>query len=129
MKKTLMILMIAVTLTGLLLHTGCKKSNRYDIVGTWEFTSTLIGQSYTEIYTFSGDNRGGNVLYEGQALGTYSVTGSVFSCTLEYYDIDDDYTVEVYNGSFDHDDAMSGNFTYSVEGYQTVNGTFFADRL
>lgn len=127
MKKTLIKILLILLVAGLLLLPGCKK-NRFDLRGTWVFTTTLVGQTFEEVYTFQGVIESGNVLWEGQVLGTYSLSGEVFSFSLEYYDQDDDYTVEMYNGSFDHSDAISGDLIFSVEGYQTVAGSFRADR-
>jgi len=105
---------------------GCKKAN--DIIGTWFVTTSLLGDTFTETYDFVGNKSSGEVLWEGQSLGTYSVFGDNVSFTLEYYDADDDYTVEVYNGSFDGVDFMSGTFTYTVEGYPSASGTWFGER-
>jgi len=127
MKKSLLIIAIFLVLAGMLVNTGCK-SNKLDLSGVWFIETILEGNTFSESYTFAGDDRGGDVLFQGQVLGTYSASGDSISFTLEYFDQDDDYTVEVYQGSMDTDDQMSGNFTYSVEGFATLSGTFVGIR-
>lgn len=128
MKKTIIILTALLMLAGLLVNTGCKKKDKFDITGVWYFTITLLGEDFDETYTFVGDDRGGEVLWDGQALGTYSASDGYVDFTLEYLDQDGDYTVEVYRGSFDADDVISGNLTITIEGYESVDGTWFATR-
>ena len=126
MKIRLFIMFIIIIALALMTLPGCKKA--YDITGTWFITTTLLGENFTDTYTFVGNRNSGDVLWEGQALGTYSVVGDDVSFTLEYFDADDDYTVEVYNGFFDGRDFMSGSFTYTVEGYPSASGVWFGDR-
>lgn len=128
MKKVLTILAVVVLLAVLLADTGCKKKNDFDIRGTWYFTITLLGDNYDYVYDFSGDKGSGEVLWEGMELGSYSVSGDVVYITMEYYDQDDDYTVEVYRGYVDSDSQMSGSMTITVEGYQSVSGSWIAVR-
>jgi len=128
MKKTIFMLAAVLVLAGLLTDTGCKKKDKFDITGVWYVTITLLGDDFDETYTFVGDDRGGEVLWEGQSLGIYSASDGYVDFTLEYYDQDDDYTVEVYRGSFDTDRMMSGNVTITIEGYQSVSGTWIAVR-
>jgi hypothetical protein len=128
MKKVFIILAVVVLLAGILADTGCKKKVDFNIRGTWNFTVTLLGDDFDYVYDFSGDSRSGDVLWEGLTLGTYSVSGDMVDITLEYYDQDDDYTVEVYRGYFDSDNQMSGNMTITVEGYQSVSGSWIALR-
>jgi len=128
MKKMIFMLAAVLVLAGLLTDTGCKKKDKFDITGVWYVTITLLGDDFDETYTFVGDDRGGEVLWEGQSLGTYSASDGYVDFTLEYYDQDDDYTVEVYRGSFDTDRMMSGNVTITIEGYQSVSGTWVAVR-
>jgi hypothetical protein len=126
MKKRLLIMSVIITVLALMTLPGCKKAN--DITGTWFITTSLLGEIFTDTYTFTGNRNSGDVLWEGQALGTYSVFGDNVSFTLEYYDADNDYTVEVYNGFFDGRDFMSGSFTFTVEGYPSATGTWFGER-
>lgn len=128
MKKMITILAVVVVLAGLFANTGCKNKTDFDIRGAWDFTITLLGDDFDYVYNFSGDSRSGEVLWEGQSLGSYSVSGDYVDITLEYYDQDDDYTVEVYRGVFDSDDQMSGSMTITVEGYQSVSGSWIAVR-
>lgn len=127
MKKTIAMLAAVLVLAGLLLNTGCRK-DRWDITGVWYFTITIYGESFDETYTFVGDDRTGEVIWQDVSLGTYSVSGDIVNFTLEYYDIDDDYTVEIYRGSFDFDDQMSGSVTITIEGYEPADGTWIAVR-
>jgi hypothetical protein len=126
MKVRLFITFIVIIVLALMTLPGCKKAN--DITGTWFITTTLLGETFTDTYTFAGNRNSGDVLWEGQALGTYSVFGDNVSFTLEYLDADNDYTVEVYNGFFDGRDFMSGSFTYTVEGYPSASGDWFGER-
>ena len=126
MRKTILTLLIVLTVLGLLaVNTGCKK-NSYNITGIWQFNVTLEGETFVWDYEFVGTKSPGVVYFEGADLGTYSVMDRNVSFTLEYFDQDGDYTVEVYNGYFDAPDEMSGSMTYSVEGYATVSGTWWA---
>ena len=126
MRNKVSSIIALLAILGLFVTGGCKKDN-FNITGTWLVTTTLLGQTLSETYTFVGDERSGEVLCDGQSLGTYSVSGRSVSFTLQYFDIDDDFTVEVYNGGFDDPAFMSGTFTYSVEGFQTETGTWFAE--
>lgn len=128
MKKAITILGVVLLLAALFADTGCKKKTNFDIRGSWDITVTLLGDDFDYIYSFSGDSRSGDVLWEGQVLGTYSVSDDFVNFTLEYYDQDDDYTVEVYRGYFDADDQMSGSVTITIEGYQSVSGSWIALR-
>ena len=128
MKKIIVIMIMSLVVAGLFINTGCKKKTAFDITGVWVFTTTLLGESFDEIYTFVGDERAGDIYWEDQILGTYSVTDDFVNFTLEYYDIDDDYVVEVYRGSFDMIDQMSGSVTFTIEGLPSVDGTWVAYR-
>ena len=127
MKKTIVILAAVLVVAALLLNTGCRK-HRINITGVWFFTITIYGESFDETYTFVGDHRTGEVIWQDVSLGTYSVSGDSVNFTLEYYDIDDDYTVEVYRGFFDADDQMSGSVTITIEGYEPATGSWIAVR-
>jgi hypothetical protein len=126
MKKKVYMLLIALIVAGLFFNTSCKRKNRFDIRGTWVFDITVLGETFTENYTFVGDRQAGDVLWEGDTFGTYSVIDDFVSFTLEYYDIDDDYVVEVYKGYFDSRDYMSGDVTITIENYPTVMGDWVA---
>ncbi len=128
MKKIPIILVGTLVVAGLLFNTGCKKKAKFDITGTWVFTITLADESFDETYTFAGDKRSGNVYWEDQSLGTYLVTGELVDFTLEYTRTDGGYVVEVYWGSFDMENQMSGSITISVSGIGSVNGTWIAHR-
>lgn len=127
MKNKVLLGVGLIVILGLMILPGCKKF-RFNIPGTWVFTNTLLGQTYEEVYTFVGDSRSGEVFYQDVSLGFYSVSGSNVSFTLEYYDEDDDYTVEVYNGGFEEAHVMYGVFSVSIEGYETVTGSWVAER-
>jgi hypothetical protein len=128
MKKSLLLILVIIATLGLLTLSGCKKNDDYDITGTWYLTLDFGDYTANETYTFVGNDRSGDVLWEGQALGTYSVVGESVSFTVEYINQDDEYTVEVYNGSFDNDRQMSGSFTITIEGLGSASGTWWADR-
>jgi hypothetical protein len=128
MKKTIMMLAVALLVAGLLVSAGCKDRERFDITGIWDFYVTLDVEEFIWTYSFIGNRNSGVVLYDGQELGTYSVINDSISFTLEYYDQDDDYVVEVYNGYFDAWDQMSGTISYTIGGLGTITGTWVAYR-
>jgi hypothetical protein len=128
MKKILIILLSTLVVAGLLFNTGCKKKAKFDITGMWVFTITLSDESFDETYTFVGDRRSGDVYWEDQDLGTYLVTGEYIDFTLEYYYADETYVIEVYSGSFDMENQMSGNMTITIGGVASASGTWIAFR-
>ena len=127
MKKTLLILFALVAVIALVVHPGCK-SQRNDITGTWFFTLTFPGETFEEIYTFVGTRQSGEVYWEGEPLGTYSVIGDNVSFTLDYIDLEEDYIVEVYDGSFVADNEMIGSVTITIEGIGSASGSWLAER-
>lgn len=128
MKKISVLIIVAMAAVLLLAaFSGCKK-NENDITGIWFFTLSFPDGSVDEVYDFIGNPNSGQVYWEGQALGTYSVFGDNISFTLEYIDGDGDYTVEVYNGTIVHDDEMNGTVTITWEGIGSSSGTWFASR-
>jgi len=127
MKKTLLFLFSLIAVLALVVQPGCK-SHRNDITGTWFFTLTFPGETFTETYTFVGTRQSGEVYWEGEVLGTYSVIRDDVSFTLDYIDADGDYTVEVYYGSFVNDNEMMGSITVTVEGYGSASGSWIAER-
>lgn len=126
MKKILFIMFLIINALAMMTLPGCRKD--IDITGTWFITTTLLGETSTNTYTFDGNKDWGVVLWEGQALGTYSVSGENISFTLEYLDTDGNYTIEAYNGLFDGKDFMSGSFTLTVETSASTSGTWFGKR-
>jgi hypothetical protein len=126
MKKTLSILLVAALVAAISTSVGCNKV--YNINGVWFFTIFIEGDVVEIIYDFIGSRESGEVIYEGQSLGTYTVIGNEVNITLQYYDEDNDYTIETYSGGFDDRQHMSGNFTIFIEGYGTFAGTWDASR-
>lgn len=127
MKKITTVVMALLMVALISVNVGCKK-RPYDINGTWSVSIFINGESYSEQYSFVGSRTDGDVLYYGQALGTYTVAGDSVNFTLTYYDEDDDYTIETYSGYFDDRNFMQGNFTIFIEGYGTYSGTWEAYR-
>jgi len=111
MRKLLFVLFVIINVLILMTQPGCKKEN--DIPGTWTITTTLLGETSTDTYTFKGTKGWGNVVKEGQELGNYTVAGDSVSFTLQYHS-DGITSIEEYNGNFDRRDYMSGSFTYTV---------------
>ncbi|MCP5102592.1 MAG: hypothetical protein GY950_04395 [bacterium] len=126
MRKTIVILVAVVLAAGLLFNTGCKKNKDNNITGGWYFSITVGGTYFEEVYDFVGDERTGTVYWDGQSMGTYSVVGDVVEFTLEYFNVDDIFTVEIYQGAFDAHDEMSGTATFIVTGSEPYSGTWFA---
>ncbi|MGD2088962.1 MAG: hypothetical protein PVH61_22480 [Candidatus Aminicenantes bacterium] len=129
MKKILFIMFILINILALMTLTGCRKES--DITGIWFITTTLLGETSTNTYTFSGTKDWGVVLLEGQALGNYSVDGGNVNFTLEYLNADENQTVVVYTGLYDGKDFMSGSFTYTIytaEENPSSSGTWFGER-
>jgi hypothetical protein len=116
MKKLLFIMFILFNVLTLMTLPGCKKEN--DITGTWFITTTLLGETSTDTYTFKGTREWGTVFRQGQMLGNYLVVGGNVSFTLGYLDADNNYTVDEYNGFYDRMNFMSGSFTSTA----TVEG-------
>lgn len=117
---------IAALILVILLSLGCRRL--YDITGTWFFTIYIDNDIIDVTYTFVGSRERGDVIYEGQSLGEYTVLDNEVNITLQYYDIDDDYTIETYSGGFDDRHNMSGHFTIYIEGYGTHSGSWEAYR-
>ena len=128
MKKIriLLLVLMAAALLLTLTSTGCKKKGVDDITGTWFFTITIDDFVLDETYEFVGTDASGEVYWEGQALGTYSAFGDHISFTLEYIDPDDEYTVEVYNGTIFSEDTMSGSVTITYEISGSISGVWFS---
>ncbi len=126
MKKFSLIMFIIANMLVLMTLSGCRKES--DVTGGWSITTTRLGVTSTDTYTFEGNTGWGVVIWEGQALGTYSIAGDIIDFTLEYLDADDNYIIEVYNGLFDGVDFMSGSFTYIAEGAPSTSGTWFGER-
>jgi hypothetical protein len=126
MKKYFTFALIAVLILAVSLSVGCRR--HYNITGTWVFTIYVEGDVIDVVYTFVGGREYGEVIYEGQSLGEYTVSGDSVNITLQYYDVDDDYTIETYSGGFDNRNQMSGNFTIYIEGYGTFAGSWEAYR-
>ena len=127
MKKTMLVLAAIVVAVGLLAQGGCN-GHAFNIAGVWDFLITIGNEDYSETYSFVGDRVSGEVFWEGNSLGFYTVSGDQVHFKLEYYDADDDYTVEDFRGFIDADDQMSGTVTYTVEGYNPVTGDWLALR-
>jgi len=127
MESKLKLLIYLFIITGLLFVPGCKTLS-YSISGSWEFQITINDATDFFYYDFVGNDSSGNVLEDNQVYGNYSVVGATVSFTLEYNDDDGDYTVEVYNGSFDDDAQMSGILTITIEGYPAIQGEWVALR-
>jgi hypothetical protein len=117
---------IIITVLALMTLPGCKK--KLDITGTWFITTNLLGESFMDTYTFVGNRNSGEVLWEGQSLGNYSVNGYSVSFLLEYIDGDGDYIIESYDGLLEDEYYMSGTLYYTVEGYPRVTGSWVGER-
>lgn len=126
MKKRLLIMTVLITVLALMILPGCKK--KLDITGTWYITTSLLGESFNDTYTFVGNRSSGEVLWEGQSLGNYSVNGYNVSFLLEYIDGDGDYIIESYDGLLEDDYYMSGTLYYTKEGSPRVTGSWFGER-
>ena len=126
MKRVRTSIQFILIISALVLVMGCK-AKVYDIRGSWSFEIQMDdGNVFVDYYRFSGSVETGDVYYEGQILGSYTVFDRTVNITLTYYDEDDDYTVETFSGYFDDRNAMSGNYTLYIEGYGTFSGTWTA---
>ena len=126
MKKRIFIVIVIFSILVLMTLPGCKK--RLDITGTWFITTLLLGETFTDTYTFVGNRSSGEVLWEGQSLGTYSVNGYNVNFLLEYTDTDGDYIIESYNGLLEEENYMSGTIYYTKEGNPRITGSWFGER-
>lgn len=123
-KKSMLVLVLVLVVFSV----SCKKSDSYDIEGTWSFSETIQG-STTFSDTFTYTFRAG-IVYEVVAgiefeAGSYSVSGSSVSFNNNYYF--GAYTVFTYNGEFSSDNSMSGDVSRGRTG-SPWPGTWTANR-
>ena len=110
----------------LLFSLGCKRTV-YDITGSWDFDILMDdGNAMADTYSFSGSIESGDVYYNNQRLGEYTVNDRSVNITIQYYDEEDDYTVETFSGYFDDKYSMSGSYTLYIEGSGTFPGIWTA---
>jgi len=127
MYKNILKLSVILLFVSLLFSFGCKKKI-YDIRGEWDFEIIMYdGNVISTTYGFSGSIESGNVYYNNENLGTYTVNGDIVNFTVSYYDEEDDYNVETFSGFFDNENSMSGDFTLHIEGYGSFSGTWTAE--
>ncbi len=126
MYKNILKISVVLLFVSLLFSFGCK-GTVYDITGQWDFDIIMDdGNVMADTYSFAGSIESGDVFYNNQRLGTYTVMDRNVNITLTYYDEDDDYTVETFSGYFDDKYSMSGNYTLYIEGYGTFPGRWEA---
>ncbi|MCP4214448.1 MAG: hypothetical protein GY765_07310 [bacterium] len=120
--------LVLLLVAGTLFFSGCSIRDAIDITGRWVFNTTLAGDTFQEQYTLLGDSLGGDVYFQGQSLGVYTVKGDKIGIRLEYLDSDNDYTVEQYTGSIISAKKMSESVTISVAGFDSVTASWVALR-
>lgn len=134
-QKWLRILLTAVFVIGAgitLIGTGGCKQADYNITGNWLVNFTL-DDTGSFLVAFSGSKTLGNVIWENQMSGEYSVSDRQVDYVLRIYISASNATVLViynFNGSFDDKDHMSG--TVSAYLYDSpsdiTTGTWTAQR-
>jgi hypothetical protein len=130
MKKNISKLFVLVIIIGLVVNIGCKKKDEgIDITdGTWAFFLETSDGSNALVYDFRGDQQQGNVYFQNENRGTYTVSGNMANFTVNHYDAESNLYVYTYSGLFSDYYNMSGSFYISMPDGSTINGTFTAER-
>lgn len=112
MKRLVLSISIILMGIGLFNYSACGISY-YDIAGTWTFTLTSGEQTTTIVLTFDGTRKEGIVSWNDYFMGNYTYGNSVLNFSLTYganLELEKVGT-EVFNGTFDDYDYMSGNYS------------------
>jgi hypothetical protein len=117
MKKTHIILIIANTLAGIMLNTGCNLTNQYDVRGTWVLSGQYNGIDFIKTLTFSGKKTRGTVADELDGIAAYTSDG---------YNVKFDLSIicfckKNWIGYFVDKDYMEGNLNGCSSGTWTAS--------
>lgn len=125
MKKVLIILLFGLLVV---LNTGCKSGDDFDITGTWVITTETGDGQFTNTLIFTGTKTEGAVtLQDINSSGSYTVVGSTVQFSVSFGIAAPLYR-ENYSGQFDSENAMGGDFNITLDGDVTGNGTWEAGR-
>jgi hypothetical protein len=138
MKTTVKIISIMLLVSLLCLaQINCNSAAQYDIRGTWSVQLTFFDAT-SEVFnfTFTGTRETGVVTHTGLSYpGTYTVDGDRVEFSIEY-NILNVSSSESYDGNFDNENTMSGNFEWDTSIIVAGNppivwawGTFTATRM
>ena len=116
MKKLKLFLLITSMLL-LIIVTGCKKDETFEISGTWNISITILGQNYHDSIVLTGSDKTG--------IGNHSLFGEVGSYQIDGKDVAftgqfqaDSYTIFVSgSGVIVDDNNMNGTFTFYSSSY------------
>ncbi len=130
MKKTVSTLSLIILTIVFALNTGCKKNDdSFDITdGTWGFFLTAGSDNSSLVYSFQGEEEHGNVFYNNEERGTYTVSGTLVNFTVNHYDSAASLYVYVYTGTAGDYFNMSGSFSVTYPDGSVVSGTWEAER-
>lgn len=129
-SKVIFITLIIGLILFAMTFTGCKGSDdSFDITdGTWGFFITGGEYSSGVVYAFQGSKTSGNVEYEGQVRGTYTLSGTTLRFTVEHYDSEDNTYIYSYEGIYTDYFNMAGTFSVTYPDGSVINGTWYAVR-
>lgn len=130
MKRIIFTLTLIILTIGFAVNTGCKKSDEsFDITeGSWAFYLSAGGDSSSLVYTFRGEKDQGNVIYNNEVRGTFTVSGTLVNFTINHYDAEGSLYVYVYTGTSRDYFFMSGSFSVTYPGGSVTSGTWSAER-
>jgi hypothetical protein len=130
MKKIVFKLLLFMVIVGLTAGTACKSGDKgFDITeGTWGIFLETPAGSNALVYDFQGNKESGEVYYRNQERGTYRVSGSNVSFTVNHFDEQDNLFLYVYSGAVADDFNMSGSFTVTNPDGTVTNGNWTALR-
>jgi hypothetical protein len=128
-KKKFPVLLVVgglVVVAALVLLLGKKKKDEpapevFDIRGTWRLTATILGETFSGLFTFSGNLNNGTFVDEGGDTGTYTVNGRNVSFSY------DDYLFS-FTGRFIDQNRMEGTFELTTVEGTVVTGNWHGDR-
>lgn len=130
MKKIVFALTLIILAIGVMVNTGCKKSDdSFDITdGSWAFYIQAGGQNSALVYAFRGESGQGEVFYNNISRGTYTVSGTLINFTVDHYDSTGNIDVYVYTGTYSDYYNMSGTFSVTYSNGNVISGTWLAER-
>ena len=130
MKRIVLTLSLIILTIGFAVNTGCKKSDdSFDITeGSWAFYLSAGSDNSSLVYTFRGEKDQGNVIYNNEVRGSFTVSGTLVNFTVNHYDAVGDLYVYVYTGTSRDYLFMSGSFSVTYPGGSVISGTWSAER-
>jgi hypothetical protein len=131
MKKHFSIIWIITLIIFLSLFTvRCKKAEpAFDITnGSWGVFLELPDSSPAVVYAFQGSLSRGDVIFNNEVRGAYTVNNTTVFFTVNHYDAESELYLYAYTGSITGPHNMSGTLVITFPDTTTVNGTWRAER-